>query len=73
MLAVKISSRRTKYVQVMEDGNGFYCEVFDDAAGKAYFDEFYIDGKKIPYNLKEPTERRKKALQLADEYVRRTY
>ena len=73
MLVVKITPRRTKYVQVTEDNGGFYCKVYEDENGTTLCDDFYIDRKQIPQSLKEPAERRKKALQLADEYVRRNY
>ena len=70
MLVVKISSRRTKFVQLTEDRAGYFCQVFEDENGKCECDNFFIT---IPFGIKDAGERRKMAIRLADERVRGMY
>ena len=73
MLVVKITPRKTKYVDIAEDNGGFYCKIFEDENGTILCDDFYINEGSIPKCIKDSAERRKRAIKLANEYVRRNY
>ena len=78
MLKVALTPKRTLYAEIEQDnGNnkkGFYCRVFEDE--NCTIEKDYgitIRQEEIPMTITDPNERRKKAIKLADEKIRKLY
>ena len=78
MLKVQLTPRRVLYAELEPDNGtnkgGFYCRVFEDeecAQEKDY--GITIRKEEIPQSITDANERRKKAIKLADEKIRKLY
>jgi len=77
MLRVQLTPRRALFVSLTDDTfpnkGGYYCQVFEDEDGKCERDTFTISKHEIAPSITDNTERRKKAMVIANQRVKQMY